>query len=133
MAQLYAQGIPFDDMIPIGITLGTPASLLSAAAFGEAADFAVIDTDVLLALSLAAAPETAFFEESLAATLGGILRLSADAVSTLHAAGHYVAISGRLAADAAGKRQAAQLCADALILPFPGLHTPAFSVRTGSK
>ena len=129
MAQLYRQEIPFDDMISIGVTLDTPAALLSAASFCELADLAVIDTDRLLSLCLAAAPDTPFFEEGLSATAPAVFRLLTHTTDMLRAKGRYTAMGGRLAVNVHRSPRSAPAVVDALILPFSALEQIAPCAR----
>lgn len=117
MTELYRKGEPFDELLAVGTTLGTPASLLSAGSFCEEADFAVIDTDSLLRLSLAAAPDTPFFEEALQASATGLLRLLEIGVGNLRMRRRFVAVGGRLAHDERFAEHLQAIGADALILP----------------
>lgn|GEM_PF-2051577 len=117
MAALYRNGENFDDMIDLGVTLGTPASLLSSKQFCEEADFTVIDTDALLSLSFAATSDAPLFEKMLKEHAIGILRLLETSVGNAHNAGRFSAIGGRLAFDPTFCGELLALGADAVILP----------------
>ena len=129
MLSLYQSGTTFDDLLTLGVTLGTPAALLDAARLCEEADFAVIDTDALLRLSFASEPCSIPFEQMLAYNDGAVLRLLEAGIDLLHRARRFAAVSGRLANDPLFENSLLDVGADAVLrAPTSPSHTSAFYI-----
>ena len=117
MRNLRMQGISFDETIPLGIVLGTPASLLLSRRLIEAVDLVMIDTDLLAALSLNSAPVSGDFENLLNESAEAILRLVEVGVGNAHLLGRFVMLSGDMVADSRFLPHFLAMGANALVAP----------------
>ena len=99
MAELEAEGVPFDKSTEIGIMIETPASVLVADALAEEVDFFSVGTNDLIQYTLACDRQSndlgKFFDPHHPAVLRA-LKMAADAA---HDAGIWIGICGELAAD----------------------------------
>lgn len=99
MAELEAEGVPFDKSTEIGIMIETPASVLVADALAEEVDFFSVGTNDLIQYTLACDRQSndlgKFFDPHHPAVLRA-LKMAADAA---HRAGIWIGICGELAAD----------------------------------
>ena len=129
MLSLSHNRTDYDDLMSIGVTLSTPGALLDAATLCEEADFAVIDTDTLLRLTLAAEPGTPLLEELLSHGGNALWRLLEAGIELLHRIGRFVAVSGRLADDLLFEEMLISVGADAVLTrPQPHRCSTAFLI-----
>lgn len=104
---------PFDETIPIGIRVETPAAVLCGRRLLEDWDFAVADTDSLAAFALAL-PEG---ERPSRCGRDILFRYVEDFSETAHVCGRFCGIAGFLAADTVALSRLLSFGADALFLP----------------
>lgn len=99
MAELEAEGIPYDKDTEIGIMIETPASVFVADALAKEVDFFSVGTNDLIQYTLACDRQSndlgKFFDPHHPAVMRA-LKMAADAA---HAAGIWIGICGELAAD----------------------------------
>lgn len=99
MAELAAEGIPFNQHTELGIMVETPASVLVADALAKEVDFFSVGTNDLTQYTLACDRQAndlgKFFDPHHPAVLRA-LKMAADAA---HAAGIWIGICGELGAD----------------------------------
>ena len=99
MAELEAEGIPYDKDTEIGIMIETPASVLVADALAREVDFFSVGTNDLIQYTLACDRQSndlgKFFDPHHPAVLRA-LKMAADAA---HNAGIWIGICGELASD----------------------------------
>lgn len=110
---LLYRRVPFDETIPIGIRIETPAAVLCGRRLIEDWDFAVADTDSLAAFTLA-------LPQGEAPTENGariLLRILRECLETAHVCGRFCGIAGFLAANTAALPRLLSMEADALFLP----------------
>ena len=114
MLDFAYSGNAYDELLTLGVTLGTPAALLDAATLCEEADFAVIDTDTLLHLTLATEPNAPLPKEQL--THGcAFWRLLEAGIDLLHRIGRFVVVSGRLADNSVFEDALLEVGTDAIL------------------
>ena len=99
MRKLTARRLPFDQALPLGILLTTPAAFLLSRKLIEAVDFVMIDTDLLTQSLLNSAPVSEFFERSPSECSWEVLRLAEMAIGNAHLLGRFAMIGGSLALD----------------------------------
>ena len=99
MAELEAEGIPYDKNVEIGIMIETPACVLLAEELAKEVDFFSVGTNDLTQYTLACDRQSnnlgKFFDPRHPAVLRA-LKLAADAA---HRAGIWIGICGELGAD----------------------------------
>ncbi|WP_059004957.1 phosphoenolpyruvate--protein phosphotransferase [Bittarella massiliensis (ex Durand et al. 2017)] len=98
-AELREQGVKFDEGIPLGIMIETPAAALIADELAQEVDFFSIGTNDLTQYTLAIDRQNAQLESLYDPHHKAILRLIRRVVESAHQAGIWVGVCGELGAD----------------------------------
>ncbi len=117
MDELRAQGIPFNENLPVGLMLETPAAMMISDILAQEADFFSIGTNDLTQYALAADRHNPAVNDIYDAQHPAVIRMIKLAVSALHRVGKPVNLCGELAADT-------ELTATFLALGVDGLSVP---------
>jgi phosphotransferase system enzyme I (PtsI) len=99
--ELTAQKIPFNENLPLGIMIETPASAIISDLLAKEADFFSIGTNDLTQYTLAVDRENESISQFLDTHHEAIIRLIRMTVENAHKSGIWCGICGMLAADAA--------------------------------
>ena len=130
MRELLTRHISFDETVPLGISLGTPASLLLSRTLLQEVDFLLIDTDRLTSLSLSAAPGSAAFFTLLEESAPALLRLIEIGIGNAHACGRFAALCGSVATNPRLLPHFLAMGADALTVPAEQLTRTQMLIRS---
>ncbi|MCD7918830.1 MAG: phosphoenolpyruvate--protein phosphotransferase [Clostridiales bacterium] len=133
MAELTAEGLPFDPEVRLGVMLETPASILLAEELARRADFCSVGTNDLTQYLLACDRQNGdlarYFDPKHPALLRA-LELAADAA---HRAGVPIGVCGELGADPTMLPFFLKLGMDALSVPPQAVGPLLAALRGGSK
>lgn len=110
MRELFWRDLPFDEVVPVGLRLETPAAVLNAHALAEEVDFLDLELDHVTQLALGGSPTAPMLKQH----RQEILQLAKLALSGAHAAARFLSVSGSLASDPYFRVALADLGVDAI-------------------
>jgi phosphotransferase system enzyme I (PtsI) len=98
-AELDAHGIKYDQSVPVGIMIETPAAAIISDLLAIETDFFSIGTNDLVQYTLAADRQNSAIDDFINTSHEAVMRLIKMSVDNAHAAGIWCGICGELGAD----------------------------------
>ncbi|MDR2136689.1 MAG: phosphoenolpyruvate--protein phosphotransferase [Synergistaceae bacterium] len=120
-ADLQKEGIAFDDSVPVGIMIETPAAAVISDILAKEADFFSLGTNDLTQYTLAVDRQNQSLDDFCDPHHEAVLRLIERTVDSAHAAGIWAGICGELGADESMTERLVEMGIDELSVTPPAI------------